>query len=265
MMLAIGLLLYGCSWQESKIEALEPISKEALLARLQEKQINLTEFAAKGSATVNFFAENRTESMNNVTIYFADEQNMMMRIGYAFGTAVSLGINPDEFWFWLNFGKTNDYYSGSARNLQNCGAAGIKTFPATEALGIVDIESLKEGRLTFNGDEYAIELTDANDQPERCYYFDKTANLIRIIHYEQLLAKLVAEFGDYKPATSNLSLPTKISILAIDDNMRLDLRVSRFMEFSLDSRRREKLFTPPKPSREANKFYLGQDCQFQLQ
>lgn len=261
----LALFVLGCSRQGAKIEigCPAPSSKQKIIAQMEQRRRDLIEFGAKGNATAHFVAEGRTESMNNVTIYFTDRQNVMIRIGHAFGTAISLGCNAEDFWFLVNFGKINDYYGGKIAMLDDCGPRGIKTFPVAEALGIVDVESLKAGKLVVEADEYAIEVAAADGAIQKSYYFDNcTGNLTRIIYYEEHLAAVVAEFADYKTLNGNMTIPTTATIFAIKDNMRLDFNITRFVPLSLDSRRRQKLYSTPNPSADANRFLLNNLCEF---
>jgi hypothetical protein len=261
--------LAGCGAGEkdfSKSLCPPPANKAAVIEKMRSRQADITEFAAKGSAIVNLLAEQRTESLNNVTAYFSDEDNVIIKVGHTFGMAMLLGANDEEFWCAIDFSDINEFYYGSKSRLSQCGAQGIKTFPVSEAFGIVDIDMLADAPMFFHENEYGFEIYDRAGEPVKTYTFDNcTALLKQITYYENGVVAVVADFSRYRPLNDTVELPSKTTIFSTRERMELEFDTSRFIPISLSDSKRGKLYSRPSPPSNANVYVFNSDCEFEKQ
>ena len=263
MVICLGCVKPGGS-VKIKSDCKPPTAKAEILTAISESQRDMIEFAAKGSATVRFLADNRTESLPGVTAYFSDRRNVVIRVSHTFGTAMILGTNPDWFWCQISFSKINDYYTGTIAQLESCGAKGLKTFPVAEALGIIDAASFEQGSVFFEDTEYGLEVSDAQGSRLRSYYFNNcTRRLVRIKYYEQDEPVVMAEFSDYETLSGNTVLPKDIKVYSAKEDLQLNIKVDRFVPLSLSQSKKEKLYTVPQPSTNVQAYELDANCQFQ--
>ncbi len=267
MLVLLAALCVGCTKPggsvKIKSDCPPPTGRGEVLSQISDSQLDMIEFAARGSATVRLLADNRTESLPSVTAYFSDRRNVVIRVSHTFGTAMVLGTNPDWFWCWINFSKINDYYTGTIAQLEGCGAKGLKTFPVAEALGIIDAASLEQSDMFFAVGEYGLEVSDAEGRRLRSYHFDNCKRqLVRIKYYEFGVPIVMAEFGDYKTLSGNTALPTDIKVYSAKENLQLNIKVDRFLPLSLSQSKKDKLYSAPEPAAGAQVYELDGNCQF---
>ena len=240
------------------------ISKDTMIEQIRLRQADLVEFAAKGSAEVNMLAEGRKESLNNVTAYFSDKENIVIRVSHTFGTALLLGTNDDQFWYWLNFSDINDLYRGRKELLESCGARGLKTFPASETFGIIDTDGLADSQMFFGEYEHGFDIIDENGYILRSYSFNNcSGQLSRIAYYERGGLVVSADFSDFMPLNGSMMLPGKTRIFSLRDSLELEFDTSRIIPLSLSESKKAKLYSMPKPSKDTNIYELNDDCYFQ--
>lgn len=267
LIVIMAVFCLGCGTQKAvidiKTDCPPPLSREQIIEELTASQSGLIEFAARGSATVRFLAEDRTESLPIVTGYFSDRQNVVVKVSHTFGTAMLLGTNPNWFWCWINFARINDYYSGDIARLTSCGAKGLKTFPVAEVFGIVDAAALSGSAAVFEDGRYRLDVFDAEGAKQRSYHFNNCSRkLVRIVYYDSGSAAVIAEFDGYKPLAGDTALATSIDVFSVHDNMRLSIKIDRFIPLSMTADKKAKLYSVPQPASGANVYMLDENCRF---
>jgi hypothetical protein len=266
----VSLFCVGCSAPAAgPAPALCPppqVSKNMLIDRISRRQSDLIEFAAKGSAVVNLYSQDRTETLNNVTAYFSDENNVVIRVGHTFGTAMVLGSNEQRFWCLIDFSDINEFYTGTNSLLKNCGAKGLKTFPVAEAFGIIDTAELRDALMFFEENEYGFDIYDEQNTLVRSYAFDNcTAMLSRITYYDDGGVSVVARFSDFRPLNGQMNLPAKTKIFSVSERLELEFETARFIPINLNDAKRQKLYKTPTPPSDADIYNLTPDCLFMEQ
>ena len=269
IIIAVLIFLTGCMQNGSDfdIKSCPPksISKEQLLSDIGTRQADMQEFAARGSAKITFLSDNRSESLSNVTAYFTDTNNALVRAGHAFGTAITLGANGDDFWCWINFAKVNEFYYGDVSKLENCGGRGFKTFPIAEAFGVIDIESLRGADMFFEEREFGLVSYDNNYLMQRSYSFDNcTGELVRITYYDGGHISAVSNFFNYQPLNGQMSLPAKVVIFSVSEAVELEITLPQITKLSLSQSRRERIYSMPSKPSGATIYELNTDCEFQM-